>query len=200
MAEEKLIKQKAAVKKPAQRRNYRTLAENRVDLKKNYVEARRNDDEDAISDFLASMGHNVASSMMQGRIDDYEETRRDSFVRESDDLDISNWMASRGDDSTLEELENPDFYENRRVGVKVPKPWIKKRCPSCRIGFNSRSSPIKCDGCDSYTHRKQTCIKEASQKSQFYCKICVPTTAEEVAPQETSEINAYAFKVDNGFR
>ena len=68
------------------------------------------------------MGHNVASSMMQGRIDDYEETRRDSFVRESDDLDISNWIASRGDDSTLGELENPDVYENRRVGVKATKP------------------------------------------------------------------------------
>ena len=49
-------------------------------MKKNYLEAKENNDDDAISDFLSSMGHNVALSVMQGRTDNYEETRRNSYV------------------------------------------------------------------------------------------------------------------------
>ena len=200
LAEEKIIKQKAGVKKPAQRKTYKDLAKSRLNLKKNYLEARENNDSDAISDFLSSMGHNVASSLMQGRTDNYEETRRNSYVRDTDDLDTSSWIAKAHDESTLEELENPDTYPQRKVGVKEPKAWKKKKCSSCKVGFNSRSNPIKCNGCDSYTHRKQACIREGSQNAQFYCTICIPTTLVGNASEEPSIPQSSALKVDNGFK
>ena len=200
LSEEKIIKQIAAVKKPAQRKTYRDLAKARITLKKNYLEDRENDDSEAIPNFLATIGHNVAKSVMQGRTDNYEETRRDSFVNENDDLDTSNWIATNNEDSVLEELNNPDTYENRQIGVRPPKPWNKKKCSSCKIGFNSRSNPIKCDGCDSFTHRKQACIKEGSNKAQFYCKICIPSTAVEKRNENPSESQSHIRKVENGFK
>ena len=200
LSEEKIIKQIAAFKKTAQRKMYKDLAKARITLKKNYLEAKENDDSEAIPNFLATIGHNVAKSIMQGRTDNYEETRRESFVNENDDLDTSNWIASNNEDAVLEELHNPDTYENHKIGVRPPKPWNKKKCSSCKIGFNSRSNPIKCDGCDSFTHRKQACIKEGSNKSQFYCKTCIPSTAVEKRNEDSSESQSSILKVDNGFK
>ena len=61
-------------------------------------------------------------------------------------------IAKAHDESTLEDFENLDTYPQRKVGVKEPNPWMKKKCYSCKVGFNSRSNPIKCNGCDSFTH------------------------------------------------
>ena len=116
---------------------------------------------------------------MSGRTDDYTETKRNSFVPHDENLDVSNWVNTRGEESAPEDLENPDVYENRSVGVKVPCPWRNKKCPSCKLGFNTRSNPEKCHGCDSYTHRKEACLKKCVQESQFYCEICVPSSVSE---------------------
>ena len=59
---------------------------------------------------------------MQSRTDNYEETRRESYVNSINDHDTSNWIATNNEDSVLEELHNPDIYENRKIGVKPPKP------------------------------------------------------------------------------
>ena len=55
LAEEKVVKVKAAVPKPAQRKTYKNLAKSRLRLKKNYVLGKQNGEESAISDFLSSM-------------------------------------------------------------------------------------------------------------------------------------------------
>ena len=199
LSEEKIIRQKAAVKKPAQRKNYKRLAKNRHELKKNYIEARNNNESDAISNFLSAMGHNIATSTLQGKTSDYSETRRDSYVKNGENLDKSRWADFSRDDSTLEAFENPDVYQNRKIGSKPIKPWNKKKCPSCKIGFNSRSNPIKCDGCDSFTHKKQGCLKETKHKNQFYCKICSPTQDKALVEQETQRETCVS-KVNNGFK
>ena len=199
LSEEKIIRQKAGIKKPAQRKNYKKLAQNRYNLKKNYIEARNNGEDDAITNFLSAMGHNLASCKMQGRLDEYSETRRNSYVKNGEILDKSNWADISRDDSTLEAFENPDTYENRKIGSKPPKPWIKKKCPSCKGGFNSRSDPIKCDGCDSFTHKRKDCLKESKHKKQFYCKVCVPVT-EKTKKNEESPSETCFSKVDDVFK
>ena len=108
LSEEKIIKQISAVKKPAQWKTYKDLAKARITLKTNYLEAKQNDDSEAIPNFLATIGHNVVKSIMQSRTDNYEETRRESYVNSINDLDTSNWIATNNEDSVLEELHNPD--------------------------------------------------------------------------------------------
>ena len=113
------------------------------------------------------MGHNVASATMSGRIDEYEESRGKDAC-EADENDVSGWVPSF-ENSVLEELECDDPYSARKVGEKKKAPWINKKCPSCKLGFNSKSGPVKCDGCDSFTHKKRACLDESSEKHQFYC-------------------------------
>ena len=45
---------------------------------------------------------------MSGRTDDYTETKRNSFVPHNENLDVSNWVHTRGEESVPEDLENPD--------------------------------------------------------------------------------------------
>ena len=52
---------------------YKQLAITRHDLKKKYVDAKANGEENALSDFLSAMGHNLASSSLQGRVDVYSD-------------------------------------------------------------------------------------------------------------------------------
>ena len=59
-------------------------------------------------------------------------------------------------------------FANRKIGRKEVLPWKNKKCPSCKLGFNTKSSPLKCDGCDSFTHKKQTCLKQVAQNAQFF--------------------------------
>ena len=199
LAEERIIRTKAAVPKPAQRTVYRDLAKARLKLKKNYLESKENGESDAIKDFLASMGHNLVSSTMSGRTNDYEESRGPGLVDDSDDHDISNWMAE-DNESVLEELENPDTYQHRKIGKKEVKAWKNKKCSSCKVGFNSKSDPIRCDGCDSYTHKRQACIQEGSKKSQFYCKLCISTDSIVRIPEKPSTNSALVSKTEKGYK
>ena len=173
LAEEKLVKIVAGLEKPAQRREYKTLAKSRLRLKKNYLLGRENGERNAIGDFLSSMGHNVSTSMMQGRTDEYEESRGGTgATANDDDHDKSSWLP-QNENSVLEELENRDTYTHRKIGEKA-RPWTGKKCPSCNAGFINKSATIKCHGCDSYTHKRQSCVRSCSDKSQFYCKTCTP--------------------------
>ena len=199
LAEEKIIRTKAAVPKPAQRTVYRDLAKARLKLKKNYLDSKENGESDAIKDFLSSMGHNLVSSTMAGRTNDYEESRGPRLVDDSDDYETSNWVAENND-SVLEELENTDTFKHRKIGKKEVKAWKNKKCSSCKVGFNSKSDPIKCDGCDSYTHKRQACIQEGSKKSQFYCKLCISTDSIARIPENPSTNSALVSKIENGYK
>ena len=110
---------------------------------------------------------------MAGRVNDYEESLAPGLNGDDDDHNVSNWVA-KNNVTILEAFDNPDSYPQRKIGVKEPKAWKNKKCSSCKIGFNSKSDPLKCDGCDSFTHKKLACIKEGSNNTQFYCKLCIP--------------------------
>ena len=158
LAEERVVKAIAAVAKPAQRTTYRDLARARHKLKEN---------------FLSAIGHNLVESTMAGRVNDYEESLAPGLNGDDEDHNVSNWVA-KNNVTILEAFDNPDSYPQRKIGVKEPKAWKNKKCSSCKIGFNSKSDPLKCDGCDSFTHKKLACIKEGSNNTQFYCKLCIP--------------------------
>ena len=197
LAEEKLVRVKAGVKKPAQRVTYRNLAESRLRLKKNYLDSRKRGEAGAIGDFLTSMGYNVKSATMSGRIDDYEESQSKSTPNDVENLDVSNWVPSN-ENSVLEELQCEDPYSHRKVGEKEKVPWRNKKCPSCKLGFNTKSTPIKCDGCDSFTHKKNTCLRDVKNKNQFFCKVCSSTENSQEQVKETSQ--SKACRVDGGFK
>ena len=125
MAEEKLVKIGAGLPKPTQRREYRKLGKTRLRLKKNYLLAKANGEKKAIGDFLSLMGYNVASSTMKGRTDENEVSRDKNLIE--------------NENSILEELENIDVYNQRKISEKN-QPWIGKKCPSCLARFKNRSA------------------------------------------------------------
>ena len=152
LAEERVVKAIAAVAKPAQRTTYRDLARARHKLKENEA--------DAIKNFLSAIGHNLVESTMAGRVDDYEESLAPGLNGDEEDHNLSNWVA-KNNVTILEEFDNPDWYPQRKIGVKEPKAWKNKKCSSCKIGFNSKSDPLKCDGCDFFTHKSYYASKKA---------------------------------------
>ena len=117
MAEERVTKMIACVKKPAQRTTYRNLAVQRLALKKNYIRDRAAEDPDAITNFLSNIGYNVASAMMAGRVDEYEEARGKTSLEADDNNDVSTWVPNNLETSELEELECDDIYSDREIGV-----------------------------------------------------------------------------------
>ena len=195
LSEENLVKVKAAVSKPAQRRTYKKLATARLRLKKNYLLAKENGEDGIISDFLCSMGHNVVSAIMTGSTKDYEETRGQDTYESGDEKDVSGWVPAN---EKLEELYCDNPFSDRIIGVKKPVPWRNKKCTSCKVSFNTKSNPIKCDGCDSYTHKRNVCLRNTSDKNQFYCKVCICSNQSQ--NKETSSSNTYNSKVDGGFK
>ena len=117
-------------------------------------------DVNAIDKFLSSMGHNVKTATLKGRVNEYEETQSAEAYEEDENPDISTWIP-RDENSLLEDLEDNDVYEHRNVGQH-------------KLGFNKRSNPVKCDGCDRYTHKKAACLKETQDNLRFLCKMCAP--------------------------
>ena len=111
-------------------------------MKKEYLESRGRNDKNAIGEFLSAMGHNVANAVMTGRTKDYEETRSLGSQKKYDNHETSKWVQEF-ENSVLEELENNDSdYPQRKIGVKEKVQWKKKKCPSCNLGFNKRSSSL----------------------------------------------------------
>ena len=128
-------------------------------MKKQYLNNKEMGDINALEKFLSNMGHNVKTTSQTGRVDEYQETRGQETYEEHEDPDISNWIPT-DENSVLKDLPNDDVYEYRKVGHKKTAEWKKEKCVSCKIGFNNRSNPIKCDGCDKYTHKKTSCLTE----------------------------------------
>ena len=86
--------------------------------------------------------------------------------------------------------------------MKEPKSVENKKCSSCKIGFNSKSDPLKCDGCDSFTHKKLACIKEGSNNAQLYYKLCNPENliGKNAEKDTDSQPKTNIIKVDQGFK
>ena len=61
-----------------------------------------------------------------------------------------------------------------------------------------KSGPIKCDVCDSYTHKKNACLRDTRGKTQFYCNMCTPSDTNQDKDMETS--TRIACKVAGGFK
>ena len=72
-----------------------------------------------------------------------------------------NWIPP-DETLVLEEMNQVNPFACRIISKKADKeqkkicPWISNKCPSCCCGLKSKSDPIKCDGCDSYTHPKKS--------------------------------------------
>ena len=128
-------------------------------------------DLDSISSFLSNMGHNVMSATMVGRVSDYEETQSQQTYGTEEDPDISNWIPV-DENSILEDLVDEDVYEHRNVGQRKKPSWSKEKCASCKAGFNSRSNPVKCDGCDKFTHMKHPVLKKYMRSHSFTAALC----------------------------
>ena len=75
------------------------------------------------------MGHNVASAINSGRIDDYEESQSRT-AGEAGDNDVSNWVPM----FTNSVLVN--YNVQIHIGEKEVQ-WRNKKCPSCTVGFNA---------------------------------------------------------------
>ena len=197
MAEERLI-QLEVMRRPAQRKVYKVLAEKRLALKKNYLEEKGRNEPNAIGKYLSAISHNVVSSSLKGRVDDYEETRGNDDTEHTEGNDTSNWVPVV-DKSSLEELDNPDPYAHRVVGLRDSE-FQRKKCLSYKAGFNTRSNPVKCHGCDSWTHKKQICLKECSSNKQFYCKTCFTTNLKPVEPSQSLDEDDNIIKIPTGFK
>ena len=194
MAEERVNRLLAGMKKPAQRKLYKDLAEKRLKLKKNYIEDKADGDVNALARFLSNIGYNVTSALMSGKVYDYEETRANKACESNDENDVSSWVPSM-EVTTLEELECTDVYANNVIETKN-YPWKNKKCPACKVGFNSKSNPLKCLGCDSYTHSRFSCTSNVGTQSAFYCKICRPNS--EVRERGSSSQNME--KTESGWK
>ena len=135
------------------------------------MEAKSRGETDAIGKYLSAIGHNVVSYLLKGRVDDYEETRGNPNESENSDRNISNWVP-RNEISSLEEMENHDPFEGRSIGVRV-KRVTSKKCPTCKLGFNAKSNPVKCHGCDSFTQKKKTVWKNVISASNSFLRFVI---------------------------
>ena len=79
------------------------------------------------------------------------------------------------EESILEEFDEvPNPFANRVVGISKKTQdreqgqwWKGTVCPSCKKGFNSKSSGKQCHSCDRYTHVRNACISKGQEVSIF---------------------------------
>ena len=166
------------------------LATRRLNMKKTYIEDSKgggDSKKEAIKRFLTNMGHNISKSVLlessslrvvAATRSKKKETIEDSSINHN----TSSWQQIL-EKSTIEELTQPSNpYSERTVGTtkrvqeetndKAKRaPWLKKKCPGCRKGFNSQSKTIQCRGCDSFSHDKAIC-SSTSLKTDYLCLNC----------------------------
>ena len=184
LAEQTAAQARNGIEKPRGQTKYRTKAETRLAMKKEYLKEKQNGTAD-IGEFLSNMGHNIMASMLCGKTNELKKTAnpRESLIFENDgrNHDVSTWVPDLQHDlSTLDPGENP--YLNRRIGKSKKRqeeeeiisriPWLGKKCPACGKGFNRTSKTVQCHSCDSFTHQKSGCLSASSDKSTFHCKKC----------------------------
>ena len=74
----------------------------------------------------------------------------------------------------------------------------KRKCPACKLGFNSKSKPVKCHGCDGFTHARVRCTSSPEAKDNFFCKICVPVSIDTNVSKDTE--NEKMEKTSSGWK
>ena len=89
-------------------------------LKKNYVDDRVKGDPTALGRFLSNIGYNVSTAVMSaGKTYDYEETQaKKAWEIDENDMNVSNWVPSPLEATSLETLECRDVYANNVLGKK----------------------------------------------------------------------------------
>ena len=189
LSQHRIAESKVAKPKPRKLKKHKTMADTRSDLKVNYQKARKMRNvnvAELVGEYLSIMGHNVISATMVGRLTDVQESQSTSDPNENEDENnVSSWLIH--ENSVLDdvfECENP--YIGRKVGVskrvqeeqeiRATQWWRGAVCPSCKKGFNSRSSRKQCHGCDKSTHNKNYCVSMADDSTVFLCKSCKPST------------------------
>ena len=207
LAEQLLSQAKVGIEKPRSQRKYKELAQRRLKLKRVYEDEKKNGKKD-IGSFLSNIGHNVMVSAATGRLNEEKKTKdpRKSFIMGDDGNihNVSSWIPVEEPDlSIVEQGQNP--YENRQVGKTkrtqekeaCPRiPWLQKKCPKCKCGFNKISKPIKCFLCDSFTHER--CIGTMADEVNFHCFKCIDVLEKEVStavkPLGTFDCNFCEYK------
>ena len=158
-------------------------------MKKTYMEDRRTENpelkKEAMMHFLSSMGHNISKSIdKETKMKQNIQSRaKENTPVNEEPLETSTWNEMES--SSLEVLAQPSQpYSGRRVGLTSKTqdnqssrpPWMGKKCPACKKGFNSLSQVVQCRDCDSFTHTKSTCIStNTSSTENFSCRTCKPT-------------------------
>ena len=52
-----------------------------------------------------------------------------------------------------------------------------------------------------FTHQKESCLKEGTSKTQFYCKICIPESFSRTNSDHVPLVtNNLMIKVDGGYK
>ena len=195
LSEQLVAQARVGIEKPRGQPLYRKLAKRRLAMKKTYLAEKKKGTAD-IGSFLSNMGHNIMASLLCGKANEIKKTSdpRASLIFDNGaNHDVSTWVPNLElDESVLEQGENP--YSHRKIGQTKRRqeedervariPWIGKKCPSCDHGFNRMSKLIQCHSCDSYTHKKTSCMSSGREKSIFHCKKCKNTT-ETIPPKKT---------------
>ena len=131
-----------------------------------------------IGEFLSSMGHNVVSSQMIGRVTDKKTTEEPNYPIEDTQTSFFNLQ-----ENSLQHnfSEGPNPYERRRVGItkkhqekeddEQQQWWRGQKCPACKGGFNSKSTAKQCHQCDKYTHLKTQCLGSYEEGSVYLTQL-----------------------------
>ena len=198
LAEQVIAQARVGIEKPRAQPKYKTLAKRRLQMKKMYLAEKRTGNPD-MNSFLANMGHNLMSSLFCGKSNELKKTvnPRTSLIFENNH-DVSTWVPEIENDlSVLEQEDNP--YSHRIVGQTRRRqeheeiisriPWLGKKCPSCNNGFNRTSNLVQCHSCDSFTHKKNSCLVLANDDTIFHCKRCKTPTEKPNQPKHTGSFD-----------
>ena len=155
------------------------MAHKRYDIKKEYELARNMpnaDMEQVVGEYMKIMGGNVIDSTLIDKVNYMTFSKDHQNVICEEDNNVSSWQIL--ENSIVDEVfqsENP--FSKREIGVTKKKQdmkqwWKDISCPSCKTGFNSKSSVRKCHSCDKFIHRKLAC-KRLKENAKHLLK-CPP--------------------------
>ena len=178
-------------------------------MKKMYLAKKRKGNPD-IGSFLSNMGHNVMASIFCGKSNEVKKTlnSRTSLVFENNH-DVSTWIPENEKELSVLEHEEKPYYQ-RKVGQTRRRqeeediisriPWLGKKCPSCNHGFNRTSNIVQCHSCDSFTHKKSSCLVSANDDLIFHCKKCkTPENQMKPKPVEALDCKLCNYKSNTKF-
>ena len=178
------------------------MAHKRYDIKKEYELARNMpnaDMEQVVGEYMKIMGGNVIDSTLIDKVNYMTFSKDHQNVICEEDNNVSSWQIL--ENSIVDEVfqsENP--FSKREIGVTKKKQdmkqwWKDISCPSCKTGFNSKSSVRKCHSCDKFIHRKLACMILGEEET-YFCLKCLPQKAKgkRKTPPQMSSCNLCDFK------